>query len=52
MDALCGSGGAFGGVQREVVWWALGRVGVEGWLTGVIQSMYVGVVTAVGVGGE
>ena len=38
--------------RREVVWWALERVGVDGWLVGVIQSMYVRVTIAVGVVGE
>ena len=49
---LVGLAGAFGGVSREVVWWALERVGVDGWLVGVIQSMYVRVTIAVGVVGE
>jgi len=49
---LVGLEGAFGGVSREVVWWALERVGVDGWLVGVIQSMYVRVTIAVGVVGE
>ena len=34
-------------VPREVVWWALRKVGVEEWLIKVIQFMYVGVTTAV-----
>ena len=37
---------AFDRVPREVVWWALRKVGVEEWLVKVIQSMYVGVTTA------
>ena len=43
---------AFDRVPREVVWWALRRVGVEEWLVKVIQSMYVGVTTAVRMKGE
>ena len=43
---------AFDRVLREVVWWALRKVGVEEWLIKVIQSMYVGVTTAVGMKGE
>ena len=49
---LVGLEGAFGGVSREVVWWALERVDVDGWLVGVIQSMYIRVTIAVGVVGE
>ena len=30
---------AFDRVPREVVWWALRKVGVEEWLIKVIQSM-------------
>ena len=43
---------AFDRVPREVVWWALRKVGVEEWLIKVIQSMYVGVTTAVRMKGE
>ena len=43
---------AFDTVLREVVWWALRKVGVEEWLIKVILSMYVGVTTAVRMKGE
>ena len=43
---------AFDRVPREVVWWALRKVGVEEWLIKVIQSMYAGVTTAVRMQGE
>ena len=43
---------AFDRVPREVVWWALRKVGVEEWLIKVIKSMYVGVTTAVRMKGE
>ena len=43
---------AFDRVPREMVWWALRKVGVEEWLIKVIQSMYVGVTTAVRMKGE
>ena len=39
-------------MPREVVWWALRKVGMEEWLIKVIQSMYVGVTTAVRMKGE
>src|SRR5208283_4286847 len=38
---------AFDRVPREVVWWALRRLGVEEWLVKVIRAMYEGVTTAV-----
>jgi hypothetical protein len=38
---------AFDRVPREVVWWALRKLGVEEWLVKVIQAMYEGVTTAV-----
>ena len=38
---------AFDRVPREVVWWALRRLGVEEWLVRVIRAMYEGVTTAV-----
>jgi hypothetical protein len=34
-------------VQREVVWWALRRLGVAEWLVDVIRAMYVVVTTPV-----
>jgi hypothetical protein len=34
-------------VPREVVWWALRKLGVEEWPVKVIQAMYEGVTTAV-----
>ena len=37
---------------REVALWALRKVGAEEWLVKVIQSMYVGVTTAVRMKGE
>ena len=43
---------AFDGVPREVVWWALRKVGVEEWLVKMIQSLYIGVTTAVRMKGE
>ena len=43
---------AFDRVPREVVWWALRKVGAEEWLIKVIQSMYVGVTTAVRMKGK
>ena len=38
---------AFDRVPRNVVWWALRRLGVEEWLITVIRAMYEGVTTAV-----
>ena len=38
---------AFDRVPREVVWWALRKLGVEEWLVRVIMTMYEGVTTAV-----
>ena len=43
---------AFDRVPREVVWWAPRKVGAEEWLVKAIQSMYVGVTTAVRMKGE
>ena len=43
---------AFDGVPREVVWWASRKVGVEEWLIKMIQSLYIGVTTAVKMKGE
>ena len=43
---------AFDRVPREVVWWALRKVGVEEWLIKMIRSKYVGVTTAVRMKGE
>ena len=42
---------AFDRVPREVLWWALRRVGVDERLVKVVKSMYVGVTTAVKLGG-
>ncbi|HXJ94687.1 MAG TPA: reverse transcriptase domain-containing protein [Terriglobia bacterium] len=42
---------AFDRVPREVVWWALRKMGVEEWLVKVIQSMYADATTAVRLGG-
>jgi len=41
---------AFDRVPREVVWWALRKVGVEEWMVKVIMTMYEGATTAVRVG--
>jgi hypothetical protein len=38
---------AFDRVPRQVVWWALRKMGVEEWLVKVIQAMYDGATTAV-----
>jgi len=38
---------AFDRVPRDVVWWALRKVGVAEWLVNVIKSMYVNTTTAV-----
>ena len=38
---------AFDRVPREVLWWALRRVGVDEWLISIIKAMYVGVTTSV-----
>ena len=35
-----------------MVWWALRKVGVEKWLIKIIQSMYIGMTTAVRMMGE
>jgi len=42
---------AFDRVPRDVVWWALRKVGVEEWLINVIRAMYTGTTTAVRVKG-
>ena len=41
---------AFDMVPREVVWWALRKLGVKEWLVKVIQAMYESVTTAVRLG--
>src|SRR5437867_92495 len=38
---------AFDRVPRDVLWWALRRVGVEEWIVNVIKSMYEGGTTSV-----
>ena len=38
---------AFDRVPREVLWWALRRVGVDEWIVNVIKAMYEGATTAV-----
>jgi hypothetical protein len=38
---------AFDRVPREVLWWALQRLGVDEWLVKAIKAMYEGVTTAV-----
>ena len=43
---------AFDRVPREVLWWALRRVGVDEWIVKVIKSMYEGVTTSVKMNGE
>src|SRR6266516_2254260 len=42
----------FDRVSREVLWWALRRVGVDEWIVKVIKSMYEGVTTSVKMNGE
>ena len=37
---------AFDRVPRDVLWWALRRVGVQEWIINVIKSMYEGVTTS------
>jgi len=39
---------AFGGVPREVVGWAMRKLGVEEWLLSAVMSMYSGAKTVVG----
>ena len=43
---------AFDRVPREVVWWALRKLGVDEWIVSVIKSMYEGATTAVKVNGR
>ena len=44
---------AFDRVPREVLWWALRKLGVDEWLINVVKSMYDGATTAVKLqGGE
>src|SRR6266516_1424633 len=43
---------AFDRVPREVLWWALRRVGVDEWIVNVIKSMYEGVTTSDKMNGE
>ena len=43
---------AFDRVPREVLWWALRRLGVEEWLVSVIKVMYDGARTAVKIKGN
>ena len=43
---------AFDRVPRDVLWWALRRVGVEEWIIKVIKSMYEGGTTSVRMNGE
>src|SRR4051812_42115154 len=43
---------AFDRVPRNVLWWALRRVGVEDWIIKVIKSMYEGGTTSVRMNGE
>jgi hypothetical protein len=44
---------AFDRVPREVLWWAMRKLGVDEWMVKVIKSMYEGATTAVKVkGGE
>ena len=38
---------AFDRVPREVVWWALRKIGVDEWIVNVIKAMYDGANTAV-----
>jgi hypothetical protein len=43
---------AFDRVPREVIWWAMRKLGVDEWLVKVVQAMYEGVTTAVKLGEE
>src|SRR2546425_12497292 len=43
---------AFDRVPRDVLWWALRRVGVKEWIIKVIKSMYEGGTTSVRMNGE
>ena len=43
---------AFDRVPREVVWWALRKLGVDEWIVSVIKSMYEEATTAVKVNGR
>jgi hypothetical protein len=43
---------AFDRVPREVVWWALRKLGVDEWLVSVIKAMYVDATTSVKVNGK
>ena len=40
---------AFDRVPREVVWWALRYLGVDGWIVSVTRAMYEDVTTKGGV---
>ena len=43
---------AFDRVPREVLWWALRRLGVDEWIVSVIKAMYVDAMTAVRISGK
>ena len=43
---------AFDRVPRQVVWWALRKLGVDEWIVSVIQPMYENATTAVKVNGR
>jgi len=38
---------AFDRVPREVIWWAMHKLGVEEWLVSAVMSMYTGAKTVV-----
>ena len=48
--AFVGLGRAFGRVPRDVIWWAMRRLGIDEWLVRLVQSMYKDVGGRVGVG--
>ena len=47
MDSICRSRKSLDRIPRDVVWWALRKVGVAEWLVNVIKPMYVNTTTAV-----
>ena len=49
--AFVGLEGAFGRVLRDVVWWAMHKLGIDGWLVRVVRSVCGGVGDRVRMGG-
>ena len=41
---------AFDRVPRDVIWWAMRKLGIEEWLVRLVQSMYKGVRSRVRIG--